>query len=104
LSRTICWRGRAAGSGLPFHLIARSTQPTALTKPVEAGSTLQLMVQAVNGGSQSVPSDSIIFTVPSAAKPAAAILAPAADAIPATANGNGNGSGSDGILSGSRLS
>jgi hypothetical protein len=99
LAERFRWRGRAAGSGMPFELMARSTEPTARTKPVAAGTTLELMVQAVNGGAQSVPSDSILFTVPPAATPATTTQ-PAAKAtaeLEATAlampNGNGNGNG-----------
>ena len=56
---------------------------------MEAGSALELMVQAVNGGSQSVPSDSILFTVP-VAEAAQVEAAPLVTALP---NGNGNGNG-----------
>src|SRR4051812_21520507 len=63
LAERFRWRARVAGSGLSFELIARSTAPTARTKPMLAGTTLELIVQAVNGGAQSVPSDSILFTV-----------------------------------------
>ncbi len=83
------WRGREAGSGLPYQLIARSADPTCRTKPFLAGMTLEIMVQAVNGNSQSVPSDSILYTVPVSAttSPTAALnLAPLAAIQP---NGNG---------------
>ena len=83
-----------AGSGLPFELLARSTQPLGLTKPVEPGTTLEFMVQAVNGSAQSVPSDSILFTVPSDVARTASITVPeAAPLAVAEAGSNGNGNG-----------
>jgi hypothetical protein len=98
LAQRFRWRGRVAGSGLPFELIARSTLPLAKTAPMPAGTTLEIMVQAVNGGSQSVPSDSIIFTVPTAAAPAE----PAATR-PAEITAPVNGNGSNGHANGSRI-
>ncbi|HEY1769601.1 MAG TPA: hypothetical protein VGG02_05040 [Chthoniobacterales bacterium] len=58
------WRGRIANSGGNFQLLASTTAPTARIKPMAPGTTWELMVQAVKGGSQSVPSDSIFFTIP----------------------------------------
>ena len=104
LAQRFRWRGRTTGSGLPFQLIASSTEPTGRTKPVEPGSALELMVQAVNGGSQSVPSDSIIFPVPSTTPAKPAPTAPAAaDTSSNASNGNGTTNGS-GMLAPSRLS
>lgn len=94
------FRGREAGSDMRFQLLARSTQPTALTKPIAGGITMELIVQAVNGGSQSVPSDSIFFTVPltqstmtdeTVAKPAAMVAKGAAQKSSPNENKNGNG-------------
>ncbi len=89
------WRGREAGSGLPYQLIARSAGSTARTKPFMAGMTLEIMVQAVNGSSQSVPSDPILYTVPVSAAPSttgAPTLAPLA-AIPPNGNGHSHPNG-----------
>jgi hypothetical protein len=87
------WRGREAGSSLPFELIARSTQPTARTQPYNPGTSLELMVQAVNGSAQSVPSDSIFFTVPAAVTLVTTAARPAsAETEVSLPNGNGNGS------------
>lgn len=93
------WRGRVAGSGLPFELMARSTQPLGLTKPVAPGTALEFVVQAVNGSAQSVPSDSIFFTVPPVGVRAAAGPVPEVASLTVTdagSNGNGktNGNGS----------
>ena len=55
---------------------------------LQPGTTLELMVQAVNGQSQSVPSESILFTVPPAETPAAKTQAEPVVSF----NGNGNGS------------
>jgi hypothetical protein len=99
LGRRFRFRIREAGSGLPYQLAASSPHPMALTKPVEAGTTVEIIVQAVNGSAQSVPSDSILFTVPAAAAPGAEVMAPEIVAAAAAApNGNGsaqtNGTGS----------
>lgn len=78
--------------------MASSPQPTALTKPVEAGGTFEIIVQAVNGSAKSVPSDSILFTVTTTVAKAEAIAAEAAPLTTVASNGNGsaksNGNGS----------
>ncbi|MGI8437039.1 MAG: hypothetical protein ACR2NX_09080 [Chthoniobacterales bacterium] len=63
------------------------------TKPIATGSTLEIMVQAVNGRAQGVPSDSIVFTVP-AAPAAKAETAPSRTPLAAPAS-NGNGKAND---------
>lgn len=97
------WRGREAGTGLPFQLIARCTQPTGRTKPIVPETTLEIMVQGVNGRAQSVPNNSIFFTVPpvTAAEIRDAVETPAATAP----NGNGTGkTNSNGSRTVSRVS
>ena len=91
------FRGRVAGSQLPFQLLARSTQPTARTKSIQAGTTMEFTAQAVNGGSQSVPSDSVFFTTPleveksvSFSSTKSALLGPVkASVMSSQTNGNG---------------
>ncbi len=94
LAQRFRWRGREAG--MPFQLLARSVGPLGRTKPIAPGTTLELMVQAVNGGSQSVPSDSVFFTVPPAAGAANKAAATAAEPV-VNLNGNGvaNGNGAE---------
>ncbi|MBA3833274.1 MAG: hypothetical protein H0X34_15545 [Chthoniobacterales bacterium] len=85
-----------------FKLVASSLTPMAMLDGIAAGITLEIIVQAVNGNSQSVASTGILVTMPpvAAEKPVAseAELAPLAAIAP---NGNGNGNGS---LAVSRLS
>ncbi|HEY1769388.1 MAG TPA: hypothetical protein VGG02_03935 [Chthoniobacterales bacterium] len=96
------FRGRIAGPGGPFDLMARSTEPLARTDRLQPGRTFEFTAQAVNGGSQSVPSESIFFTVPGvgavwAQLPAAAGAGPVAleprarGTEAAKPNGNGDG-------------
>ena len=102
------WRGRVAGSGVPFELMARSTVPLGLTKPIAPGTALEFMVQAVNGSSQSVPSDSIFFTVPPVGlRAAAAGPVPELAALPLAdvgSNGNGKTNGNGSRADATRLS
>lgn len=85
-------------------LAASSLTPLAVLEGAAVGITLEIIAQAVNGGSQSVASEPILVTMPAtpaAAKPAVSEeeLAPLA-AIAPNGNGNGNGNGS---LAASRL-
>jgi hypothetical protein len=75
---------------MPFQLLARSTAPMAGTKPIEPGTTLEIIVQGVNGGSQGVASDPIFFTVP-LATPAPTARTQSEPAVAASTNGTGNG-------------
>lgn len=99
LARRFRFRMREAGSGLPYQLAASSTHPTALTDPVQPGVTLEIIVQAVNGRAQSVPSDSILFTVPVSASPSVETVIPEVAIGAAQPNGNGS---SKANVSGSR--
>src|SRR5437588_4558103 len=76
-----------------YQLAASSPAPLGAIPGIAAGQTVQIIVQAVNGGLQGVASEPIVFTVPLAAS----MKAPAAPAKQAEAvetpemNGNGNG-------------
>jgi hypothetical protein len=91
------FRRKIAGVDNSFKLVATSPAPMAMLEGVAAGLTMEFIVQAVNGPSQSVPSDSVtittVVTSASAAAPKAISseeLAPLAAISP---NGNGNGNG-----------
>ena len=81
-----------------YRLVASGTEPLLSIAGVVPGQTAQLIVQAVNGSLQGVPSEPIQFTVPlasalaEAAKPAAT---PERAAVKALANGNGHSNGHD---------
>ena len=67
--------------------------------PAPPGVTVEIMVQAVNDNQQSIPSDPVAITIPSAM--AVAAVKPEADMraaaeVPAVIPPNGNGSGSAG--------
>ncbi len=95
------FRKKVVGIDTKFSLAASSRTPMVMIEAVAPGTTLEVMVQAVNGNAQSVPSDPIFVTIPVtaeapvAAKPlvSEAELAPLAAIVPnGTSNGNGNGS------------
>ena len=100
------YRGKIVGLDTQYKLLASRVDPMAVLEGVAAGITLEIIAQAVNGGSQSVASDPILVTMPTAAeaeeaKPAAAasdaeLLAPLS-AIAPNGNGNGNGNGSHAV-------
>ena len=99
------YRGRMliVGVETKYRLVFSGTEPMGSITDVQPGITVQIVMQAVNESSQSVPSDPVLFTMPVAeqeAKPAALLpeVAPLAAIAP---NGNGNGNG---ILAVSRLS
>ena len=98
LAQRYRWRSRVAGSGTAFDLVGRSTGPSALLAPVEPGTELEIIVQAVNGGSQGVASVPVFFTMPLAAATAAAAAPKTAGGkyghakdAPEPGSGNGNG-------------
>ena len=99
LGKRYRFRGRIVGLETEYKLVATSRVPMALVKDAPSGVTVDYIVQAVNQGSQSKPSDPVSVTIPSAvaqeaaAKPAIseAELAPLT-AIAPNSNGNGNGS------------
>ena len=91
------WPSKIVGLEDKFKLAASTLEPMAVLEGVAAGLTLEIIVQAINGGSQSVASDPIVVTMVAVAtteaeaKPAALLreLAPLAATAP---NGSGNGS------------
>lgn len=100
------FRRKIVGVDDKYKLVASSLTPMVTLEGVASGLTMEFIVQAVNGGSQSVASDPIFVetTAAAAAKPAPESsddeLAPLA-AIGTNSNGNGNGNGS---LTASRIS
>ncbi len=99
------YRGRMMilGVDTKYRLVFSNTTPLGLIPGLQPGTTVQFVMEAVNGGSQGVASEPVLFTVPlmqAAAKPVVseAELAPLAAIVP---NGNGNGNGSHAV---SRLS
>ncbi len=98
------FRTRVVGVETDYKLAKSSKEPSATLEDMLPGSTLQIIAQAVNGGSQGVACDPITITVPLsalvAAKPVVseAELAPLAAIVPnGTSNGNGNGNGSHAV-------
>ncbi|MBA3964036.1 MAG: hypothetical protein H0X40_19355 [Chthoniobacterales bacterium] len=93
------YRGRMLIVGIQpkYQLAFSGPQPIGTITDVEPGVTVQIVMQAVNGSSQSVASDPVLFTMPATAKTAAevkpAALLPELERTAAPAlNGNGNGS------------
>ena len=102
------FRTKIVGVETDYKLAASSKEPSATLKDIMPGVTLQVIAQAVNGGSQGVACDPITVTVPLSApavtKPAISEseLAPLNAIQPnGNSNGNGNGNGSHAV---SRLS
>lgn len=93
------FRTKIVGVETTYKLAASSKEPSATVKDMMPGVTLEVIAQAVNGGSQGVACDPVTVTmVPTATvtKPEAVSdpeLAPLA-AIQPNGNGNGNGHGS----------
>jgi hypothetical protein len=93
------WRMRTVGPGYTFQLVASTTEPLALISPVPMGTMVEIIVQAVNEGLQSVASDAVAITIPAAeadAPKAATVPSVEAELAPLLAiapkrNGNGNG-------------
>jgi hypothetical protein len=85
------WRMLLVGVQTEYVLAASSTQPMAMIRDVQPGQQVRIIVQAVNGESQGVPSDPIDFTMPG---PRARTAAPAAETLAldlAAVATNGNG-------------
>ncbi len=98
LAKRYRFRGKIGGVDTDYRLVASAKVPMAMLEGVGPGLTMEFIVQAVNGGSQSVPSDPITVTTTPAAVPempaiSEAELVPLA-AIAPNGNGNGNGNGS----------
>jgi hypothetical protein len=62
------YRGFVVDLETDYRLLASSKEPMASITDAAPGQTLQIIVQAVNGNLQGVPSDPILFTLPPAAK------------------------------------
>ena len=62
------WRMLLVGVETDYQLVARPVDPMAKITGAMPGTTKQIIVQAVNGNSQGVASDPIIFTVPPLAR------------------------------------
>ncbi|MDQ6654713.1 MAG: hypothetical protein M3Y80_02720 [Verrucomicrobiota bacterium] len=93
------WRMRLAGE-TAYTLAARSVEPSAMIRSVQAGATVEIIVQGVNG-SQGVASEPVTITVPVSSRTAAAgevskplVLEPVI--VATNGNGNGNGHGANG--------
>ena len=79
LAQRYRWRMRRVGVQPEFELVARSVAPLATIATVLPGQTVEILVQAVNGALQGVPSEPIFFTLTaSASSVASAGPAPAA--------------------------
>lgn len=83
------WRMRVVGAESVYRLVARSVPPLALIAPVSAGTQVEILVEAVNAGAQSVASVPVLFTMPGSTT-AKAMPVPSAVR---RESGNGNGSG-----------
>lgn len=92
------FRRKVAGVDTKYKLIASSPTPMATVDNVAAGLTVSYTVTAVNGDSQSVPSDPLVVVSSLAAETTAAPAAIPPQAAPLTGvvsdgNGNGNANG-----------
>jgi hypothetical protein len=90
------FRRKIIGVDDDYQLVASSVTPMAMLQDVIGGFTMEIIVQAVNGGSQSRASDPIVVTIPAAAvsEPQARPAEPLAELAAIAPNGNGNGNGS----------
>jgi hypothetical protein len=90
------FRRKIIGVDDEYQLVASSVTPMAMLQDVIGGFTMEFIVQAVNGGSQSRASDPIVVTIPAAvaSEPQAKPAEPLAELAAITPNGNGNGNGS----------
>ncbi|MGI9115652.1 MAG: hypothetical protein DLM52_09320 [Chthoniobacterales bacterium] len=98
------WRYRfrmmILGVQTDYALVASSTEPMAsIVNKVLPGQTVQIIVQAVSGNMQGVPSDPIVFTVPVPPLKAAAT----ADTLAQTAEHLAPAPAKDGHANGNRL-
>jgi hypothetical protein len=90
------YRGRMliVGVETKYQLVFSGPEPMGRIPGVQPGVTVQIIMQAVNGSSQSMPSEPVLFTMPLAAKPETLLteMAPLA-AITPNGNGSGNNNG-----------
>ena len=84
------FRRKIVGVDEKYKLVGSSLTPMTMLEGVAAGLTMDIIVQAVNGGSQSVASNpiAVVTTADAASEPSEDELAPLAGISP---NGNGNG-------------
>ncbi|MDQ6860738.1 MAG: fibronectin type III domain-containing protein [Verrucomicrobiota bacterium] len=93
------WRALFPGVETDYRLLERSTEPMANVSGVTPGRTIQIIVQAVNGGLQSVASEPIKFTMPLAATAARASEPVVTEAVVVPVERNG----SNGHTNGTRM-
>ncbi len=94
------YRMMIVGVDTKYALAATSPIPLATISDVQPGTTVQLIVQAVNGNLQGVASEPITFTMPLVTKPVAvgaepksAVSAPLLPEVVVSTNGNGHRNG-----------
>lgn len=81
------------GVDLKYRMVFSGSTPLGKIMTVQPGVTVQLVMQAVNGGAQSVASEQVVFTVPMPSAQAE-VAAPEAEIAPLLAvgtNGHSNG-------------
>ena len=88
------WRTRLVGGQAEYQRAAGTVAPLAVLGNVAAGQTVEIIVQAVNGGRQGVASEPILFTLPPAKTAGFTNLA-ASEEVPVAegAHGHRNGNG-----------
>jgi hypothetical protein len=97
------WRGLIVGAETEYRLLARSTEPIGvITGIIMPGQKLEIIVQAVNGDSQGVASDPIVFTMPLAAQAKAKTTAPATESAGLAVNEEALAAAGDGVKSRAR--
>jgi hypothetical protein len=87
------WRMRPVGQQTDYELVARSTEPVAVIRDLEAGQSIEVLVQAVNGTQQGVASEPVVMTLPAIFGRKAAAIAETVELPEVTAparNGNGH--------------
>lgn len=70
------WRTRLVGLQTDYLLAASTTQPLAVIPGVPPGQAVEIIVQAVNGNLQGVPSDPVLFILPALATVLAGMAPP----------------------------
>ncbi len=100
LAKRYRWRTLLVGLQTDYILAASTTQPMASLSGYVPGKPVQIIVQAVNGNLQGVPSDPIVFTLP--LEKVAEVKVVAAEPAPisngnGSANGNGHANGPSNI-------
>jgi hypothetical protein len=100
------YRGRMliAGVETKYQLVFSGPEPMGRITGVQPGVTVQIIVQAVNGSSQSMPSDPVLFTMPlaEAEARATALAEEMAPLVAIAPNGNGSANGNGVVLTAAR--